>query len=1358
MPVRVAGKAIRDLEFLHSKVVRTDLFDGDDPKIFEYLRRTLDASEQFLNDSDTVTFAAATLKRILILIQNAELEIPNHLQNSIILHIRRTWDYTTDRVCHDAVDIFTTLIEIHLRTCDDCLERPPADSHANCDWINEITQWLLEPTSLCRSRFRCISQLLAQCTTLRLNLGEDFFRRTYPLLSNLQFSSVIFQLIIDNIFDREELWDLHCELLLHSTDAKLIKSRLIPLLQKHQLSSSNDNKNAESDVAVRFLNQLLIQLNSKNPPSDLQSQLEIVHALVITTWPKKQVKAGAAANLVDFSSWSHCITEDTMAAAIVHVDSEVRLAAFKLVVENPRKTIPFTESDIEYIKTFLASNMTMQTASARQQLIAAFKFMCQRLGASSEAHMKTKQPIERDSDSYSPESSSFDHRGLAKWRFGNENLHPVPESYIALARWMAKLAFESLSSEANFYRRIMALMQIDVLFNKESYICDGKVLFANKLNLDSTLGSDRHKLVVECLDDSYELVATTALGLLKRLDFGNIVMDETSFLNNAFDLMASARSRSSTAAVFRMQYYLAIKPERYTACLIKFLEDARDRSNSVAEDLMNIIHLPIHPLLNMVELLLKNPSWQAADEEKLEFYKDSCINLLLPVCHRIASIVSPVVHNMSPEGCIPNENLKDMCGTSTDKLAGISQHLLVCCWRAHKHISGIFSWIIETLALKEILSKEVIDEIGEFYWTQLTECKHKGAFESATEGFHQLCQFLWTTSIEDLQKPDDWLDEILAAIRGEKDLTNLCSTRRSAGLPYLVLSIVATEPKTNENKALVRATESLLNMEGKTAEYRIHSMNVMKTIIQSSTLHERTAFCYEKTLRVAIDACRADWSERNAASQLFAALRTKIFGVMRSAQRTLVVDPKNRKSNYEFFSKFPTLYKFLFDQLHIEQSEFSLLPPLLVLTHLYTPASSSDLYPLGSFIKPLLEISLREKREDLRSHAIAAVVAISDSYAKEELCQWIENFEYKKAGQNQIHSFILLAEGIGSYVEYEERIITVVGSILNSLAFKTWCDFNINLLLTLANRYYLEYDVDEVTVDQVCLAKRPLSVKLLRDRDAFKSEMCRLLRNEDTRREVYRILCKQGWEVCNMFLRAHIISIAIKDLESRNTEQCVAKMIMQILDAAISQAFMSPESMQKLQNLIENRLDDPDLNWTQKSTMAYAMKLKYVHYSYPDEELLTWIRDCYKLDEPETKRIASDIGGNFVRRLKSKRTYTESEKALISAVIIYLQDESESIRQRTSYHVGHLIRDTGHQAINPEICRLLVTKWCLNDGNENLEKFCTDKKIKVEERDDLFDPCSVNQYEESQLFGDISLYESSLGYSGFNAEMYDIEY
>lgn len=180
------------------------------------------------------------------------------------------WDFTADCVCYDAVETFTILLSLHLGQCHDCLERPATDSHDNCDRINEVTQWLLEPTTLCKSRFKCITHLVEQCPTLRLNLGEDFFRRIYPLLVNPSLSTVICQLIVGNIYYRDDLWDLHCDLLLqisHLHDAKLIKTRLIPMLQKYHPTLSPSQENTEkpdySVQAVSFLKRLLDCLKSK---------------------------------------------------------------------------------------------------------------------------------------------------------------------------------------------------------------------------------------------------------------------------------------------------------------------------------------------------------------------------------------------------------------------------------------------------------------------------------------------------------------------------------------------------------------------------------------------------------------------------------------------------------------------------------------------------------------------------------------------------------------------------------------------------------------------------------------------------------------------------------------------------------------------------------------------------------------------------------------------------------------------------------------------------------------------------------------------------------------------------------------
>uniref|UniRef100_A0A0K0CZ08 DUF2428 domain-containing protein n=1 Tax=Angiostrongylus cantonensis TaxID=6313 RepID=A0A0K0CZ08_ANGCA len=75
--------------------------------------------------------------------------------------------------------------------------------------------------------------------------------------------------------------------------------------------------------------------------------------------------------------------------------------------------------------------------------------------------------------------------------------------------------------------------------------------------------------------------------------------------------------------------------------------------------------------------------------------------------------------------------------------AEVSQVLLVCCWRAHKHVSTILGLLVTKLCPLGVLTSKDVDRIGAYYWLQLTECKHCGAFETAVEGFPSLHGYLY---------------------------------------------------------------------------------------------------------------------------------------------------------------------------------------------------------------------------------------------------------------------------------------------------------------------------------------------------------------------------------------------------------------------------------------------------------------------------------------------------------------------------------------------------------------------------------------------------------------------------------------
>ena len=115
-----------------------------------------------------------------------------------------------------------------------------------------------------------------------------------------------------------------------------------------------------------------------------------------------------------------------------------------------------------------------------------------------------------------------------------------------------------------------------------------------------------------------------------------------------------------------------------------------------------------------------------------------------------------------------------------------SQLLLLCSWRTSKEISLLFGEICLYLPLK------MINRLSSFFIQQLAEIRHRGAFEQAFSGFCQLCHFMWCH--ESLKKvPIQLLENTLEDLKQNE--SKFCATRRSAGIPYLIQSIVTTEPK-----------------------------------------------------------------------------------------------------------------------------------------------------------------------------------------------------------------------------------------------------------------------------------------------------------------------------------------------------------------------------------------------------------------------------------------------------------------------------------------------------------------------------------------------------------------------------------
>ncbi|KFM72214.1 Thyroid adenoma-associated protein, partial [Stegodyphus mimosarum] len=269
--------------------------------------------------------------------------------------------------------------------------------------------------------------------------------------------------------------------------------------------------------------------------------------------------------------------------------------------------------------------------------------------------------------------------------------------------------------------------------------------------------------------------------------------------------------------------------------LIKQLELAQENLLEAA------IRAPLYGILTCIRSVLCQVKFSnIKDTYSLKQWHDLILELIT-LSIKVASSVEPVVCNSSPEGHLPmdadHENITQLqaavrraigCrfqsalvqpleqssngGLQVDDAvvldfvkthAVTAQMLLLCCWRTHKEISLLFGEIAELVPIffpevsteNGILNATQVEKIGEYFTRQMSLVKHKGAFEQAYIGFSKLCSRLWRSNFLKLQElPKVWLGELLLAIRGLKENMQLCPTRRSAGLPFIIQALLASEP------------------------------------------------------------------------------------------------------------------------------------------------------------------------------------------------------------------------------------------------------------------------------------------------------------------------------------------------------------------------------------------------------------------------------------------------------------------------------------------------------------------------------------------------------------------------------------
>uniref|UniRef100_A0A8C2T8B1 tRNA (32-2'-O)-methyltransferase regulator THADA n=1 Tax=Coturnix japonica TaxID=93934 RepID=A0A8C2T8B1_COTJA len=375
------------------------------------------------------------------------------------------------------------------------------------------------------------------------------------------------------------------------------------------------------------------------------------------------------------------------------------------------------------------------------------------------------------------------------------------------------------------------------------------------------------------------------------------------------------------------------------------------------------------------------------------------VSRLILMSYELSAVVSPVVQSSSPEGLIPMDidsetadrlqmilseiqpqdtndyflqakMLKEHCKIQSEKLADhkpmenictemkgkeshicdvTAQMVLVCCWRSMKEVSlllGTLCKLLPTQASTEpsdgLITVEQVKNIGDYFKHHLMQSRHRGAFELAYAGFVQLTETLSRCNSESLHKmPEQWLSCVLEEIKACDPSSTLCATRRSAGIPFYIQALLASEPKKGKTDLLKMTIKELMSLAAPLSEPpsvipQVHALNILRALFRDARLGENIMPYVADGIQAAILGFMSPvWAVRNSSTLLFSALITRIFGVKRGKDEN---SKKNRMTGAEFFSRFPSLYPFLLKQLEVvantlnsEDEELKIHPSLFLL-------------------------------------------------------------------------------------------------------------------------------------------------------------------------------------------------------------------------------------------------------------------------------------------------------------------------------------------------------------------------------------------------------------------------------------------
>ncbi|XP_033000765.1 thyroid adenoma-associated protein isoform X2 [Lacerta agilis] len=763
---------------------------------------------------------------------------------------------------------------------------------------------------------------------------------------------------------------------------------------------------------------------------------------------------------------------------LVHQHDQVQIDALGLLCESHWSTEIISAEEMQLIEFFISYNLNSQSPAVRQQICSLLKKLFCRVHESSQTVHKMQQMKSK--------------QGLGK--------HPVPwdplktlHQYKDFMSSVCDILFGALFPGSSHPTRFTALTVLGLI--AETFpVSEGQSQELFQVAQEVSL--PRLQTLLHCFASTFEEIKILAFDLLMKLHPVLPYFQEPQQLQSLFQvamhLSTSTKPYDCVTASYLLNFLIHQKGLLKT-CLNNHLplntfQPDEDKSSDPVEE--NTLAVVKSLMVNLEgEILQADKSLLQAATSFPMYGRVHCITAalhqlplniltlipewkevvakLILMSYELSAVVSPVVQSSSPEGLIPMDTDLDEEQQTCDVTA---QMVLVCCWRSMKEISLLLGKLCQLLPLQALsnypdalITVEQVKEIGEYFKHHLLKSRHRGAFELAYAGFVKLTEVLSRCDNESLHRlPEQWLCNVLEEIKSSDPSSKLCATRRSAGIPFYIQALLASEPKKGKAGLLKMTMKELISLVSPSSTPastvpQVHALNILRALFKDTRLGENIIPYVADGMRAAILGFTSSvWAVRNSSTLLFSTLITRIFGVKRGKDEN---SKKNRMTGREFFTRFPNLYPFLLSQLEAVAStvdsgtgEFKLHPSLflllLILGKLYPSPmdgtySALNMAPFAPFILRCGHSPVYRSRE-LAGRALVPFIMINQvPQTVSSLLAGLPDCTDPCVRQNAVHGTLLqVFHLLQSYLESKHRtnsdFLQGLRSIITCIEAKLW--------------------------------------------------------------------------------------------------------------------------------------------------------------------------------------------------------------------------------------------------------------------------------------------------------------------------------